>query len=418
MEVCPVRSGPAWLPIVIALVLATAVTGARYYHRDANQKLRAAPRILDDRAEFATAFMNRLPRDRSPLREAGLPAKSEEADALLQLYHLLSLDGLQSRLLFGLLAPDAPEWGPDTVMSYARWTMLSRLRFELERGRFEAVRLLGQRFINLVNVMGPADYFLLLDGDLQTSRRVVQVTTGRYLYDDEAMSRRVLRALIAETVAIPAAGTESVELVLGDDIAYANARARAARSARYTEKRVIWEEFLASQGESRRRPEAAFNVIDATMNAFRDIPSKDPNHLARARADSRQALDLCRDFVRQYPDSYLTDDALRYLLRLAFSLGESDQVLDAYIRLAVYRDRRMHSSGRSTASCVGSSTRTRHPPARLERPATGLPSKHDDHRPRLSVAQVPCWNGSRDCWTRPIPRLSEGRAPTRCWAAS
>jgi hypothetical protein len=319
---------------ILTLVSGVSVTGARYYHRDANLKLRAVSGLLDDESEFVTAFMGRLPQDGNPLRDADVPAKAEQAAALLQLYDLFGLDGLQSRLLFRLVARDAPVWATDAAMSYARWTLLSRTRFEWERGRFEAARLLGQRFINLVTAMGPADHFLSIDSELRTARRVVQLTMGRYLYDDEALSKRLLRALTVEPMEVPSVQDENLATTLGEDIDYANARARAAHSSKFSEKRAVWEQFLAQRPQSSRRLEASFNVIEATMDTYRDISTKDPDYLPRARAGSREALTMCQEFVRMFPDSYLTDDALRYILRLSFSLDERDQMVGAYVRLA------------------------------------------------------------------------------------
>lgn len=330
------RRPSGWGWVVTALVLAIAVTGGRYYHREANIRLRAEPpRALNDRSDVVAAFMERLPASDNHLtRDTRAPATQAETASLLRLYHLLNLDAQQRRLLFALVDSGRPEWGIDTVMRHMRSTMASRLLLELERGRFETVRLYGQRFINLVDAMPPNEHFLGLDEALRTARRVVQVITHRYLYDDETVSRDVLRALIGGATTIASARVEAGEPWLRDEVAYANARARTAGAKRYAERRTIWEEFLSNNPQSRRRLEAAFNVLDATMNAYRDMPGGAPERLTRARALSREALALAQDFIRSFPDSYLTDDALRYALRLAFSLQERDEMVTAYLRLA------------------------------------------------------------------------------------
>lgn len=332
----PSSAASAWRFFFVLSVVALTVTGARYYQAHANRALRSqTPQLLKDGSELATPYLDGVPRQGVSVLSLDPATVTErgEAESLLPLYHALHLYQQEGRFLH-FLAEKSPEpWAVDVVARHLQTIVMSALHADLGRGHYETARFHAQRFINVLHALPFSEYFERFNDDLNFARKVVHLTTGHYLGVDRLVSD-VVGSLRGADKPIPAARMEGADGWLREYAEYVNAAIVAARQRRQLDARAVWERFIAQQPQHPRRAEAIFNMINATMDAYKDVGEKDPERHSRITALSREALAMCREFVKSFPASYLADDALRYSLRLAFSLGEQDEVFAAYSRLA------------------------------------------------------------------------------------
>jgi hypothetical protein len=97
----------------------------------------------------------------------------------------------------------------------------------------------------------------------------------------------------------------------------------------YQNRVDLWSSFIELFPHSELADEAHFNRIKARFEAFREVG--DPKQL---RGINVQTIDLCREFEREFPDSYLADDALFLGLRLAYANRSEPDMYALYVALA------------------------------------------------------------------------------------
>ena len=330
-------SPSAWRLVGLLVIITAAVVAARYYHAFANRGLRSQPQlILNDGSEPLTSFMDSLPRGEPRLLSLA-PARvgtRDETASLLRLYHWLHLYGQEGRLLYFLAEKSSEPWAVDEVARHLRDVLLPAIRNKLRNGQYESARFMAQRLVNVMHALPPSEYFELFNDNLNFARKIVHLTTGRYLYLDERAVRSIVAVFEGGRTPIAPEQVHEAEPWLRNYAAYVNAAIVAAQR-KHLEARRVWEQFVVEQQpDGPQRAEALFNMINSTMDAYKDLPKKHPERLLRITALTREALTMCEEFVRTFSASYLADDALRYSLRLAFSLGEKEQAFSAYSRLA------------------------------------------------------------------------------------
>jgi hypothetical protein len=250
-------------------------------------------------------------------------------DSLLALYTSLGIERLEPPTVSLLQeqqqhAPAGKLNAADQhLRAYASGVFRS-LRIDLMNGDYQAARLQAHKFLAIVYSLHDPGAKAYQSLALRKAHAVIDMVKDRYIYHDHEFVDFFVAGdnHSSDDPRPDAPGDPS----LRDDADYFDC-AFDTRELRWPEEPECWRNFIQSFPGSARRQEAEFNLVRSHFYGALRVRATEPGEVALAIHD-------CDDFVRRYPASYLSDDAMLYGLVLASVGSDAKDLWPRYLALA------------------------------------------------------------------------------------
>ena len=338
------RTGQSYIsivkPILFILLLAISISVARYNQRRINIRLLESsfyynPISISYTYTNYAGFLTRFKPSEfdKPNKLILLKTMSiEKLDDYLELADKLGFYGLEARMASFLIDNyKQNRYYLNLMVRHLDDRVYQSIFTYIGQGAYENARFRAQRYLNYAYALRSGRYYDKNNSKLNEARRVVELISCNYPYGPSDLIHQILgtyhsRLLHDDEDEIRFSASD-IDESLFDNVAYAGTK-KAASAKKALEQVELWRKFIRNHPKSEKLDEACLNVINALLESY-----KENSNVEETIRLNRLAIRECDSLVDTFPKSYLADDALRYILKAAFSVGNTKKMYSAFIRL-------------------------------------------------------------------------------------